>query len=307
MRVVNDHEEKSGRPEPVSFFALLFYALICALGFSSVFMSPFSLILAHRRLPEFWPKVAGILGALLALLFLDVPPHVLVFIFVFGIFVADGIQRQVPLWRLLTLSGFLVFVLGLLGLVMVAGGVEPGELLSTWAGFVDKVINQAKENGLIKSEVDWAQLREILFYQGPFYFVSGALLSVWFSIGLAAHFKWQEDSDAYSAESLRKLRLPVWFSFFVLGLWGLSLLKNGAFSFLVGGVSQFGFLALSIQGTFLVSLFLKQKRWRAGLRAIIYSLFIFIGFYALVGLGLMSPMILIRKKRLEKYSPEVMA
>lgn len=304
MRVVNDHEEKLGRPEPVSFFVLIFYALICALGFSSIFMSPFSLILAHRRLPEFWPKVAGISGALLALLFLDVPVQILVFIFIFSVFVADGIQRQVPFWKLFTLSGLLAFTLGLLGLVMVAGGVEPSELLSTWSGFVDKVINQAKENGLIKSEVDWAQLRKLLFYQGPFYFVSGTLMSVWFSIGLAAHFKWQQDSDAYSGERLRQLRLPVWFSFSLLGLWGLSLLKNGVFSLLAGGLSQLGFLAMNIQGTLLLSLFLNQKRWRAGVRSIIYCIFILIGFYALVGLGLMSPMILIRKKRLKKNSPE---
>lgn len=306
MRVLNDQEEKQGASEPVSFFALLFYGLICALGFSSIFMSPFSLILAHRRLPDFWPKVAAIGGALLALLFLEVPPHILVFIFIFSVFVADGIQKQVSLWKLLTLSGCLVFTLGLLGLAIVSGSIEPSELISTWSSFVDKVIQQAQENGLFKSEVDWTQLRQVLFYQGPFYFVSGALLSVWFGIGLAAHFRWQDDSDAYSAESLRKLQLPVWTSFIVLGLWGLSLLKVGGFSYLGAGLSQFGFLALSIQGTLLLSLFLKQKQWRAGIRALIYSLFIFIGFYALVGLGLMSPMILIRKKRLEKNTPEVL-
>lgn len=300
MRLVNDSEDNKNSLGSVSFFAILFYALICALGFSSVFMSPFALILAHRRLPDFWPKVAGISGALLALLFLNVPMVVLVFAFVFSVFIADGVQRQIPLWRLLSLSGVLAFCLGLLGLVIVSGGLEVSLLVSNWGSFVEKVVAQAQQNGFIKSDVNWDELRRVLFYQGPFYFISGALLLVWFSIGFAAHLRWQEDSDLYSSISLRKLKLPTWFSFVVLALWGLSLLNNNPFSQFVAGPTQLGFLALSIQGMVLLSLFLNQKNCKAWVRGLIYSLFIFLGFYALVGLGLMSPLILIRKKRLKE-------
>jgi len=300
MRVVNDSEHNDNGLGSVSFFALLFYALICALGFSSVFMSPFALILAHRRLPDFWPKVAGISGALLALLFLNVPMMVLVFSFVFSVFVADGVQRQIPLWRLLSLCGVLAFCLGLLGLVIVSGGLEPSLLVSNWGSFVEKVVVQAQQNGFIKSDVNWDELRRVLFYQGPFYFISGALLSVWFSIGLAAHLRWQEDSDLYSAISLRKLKLPTWFSFLVLAFWGLSLLNNNPFSQFLAGPVQLGFLVLSIQGMVLLSLFLNQKNFKSWVRSLTYSFFIFLGFYALVGLGLMSPLILIRKKRLKE-------
>lgn len=306
MRLVNDNEKNKRQGETTSFSAVLFYSLICAFGFSSVFMSPLSLILAYRRLPDYWPKVVGIAGALLGLVFLDIPSPALIFSFVFALFVADSIQRQTSLWRLLFFSAVLAFSLAFLGLIFFSASIDPSQLLLTWSSFVERVMDEARQNGVIKASIDSKQLQSLLLYQGPFYFISGALLSVWFSIGLAAHFQWQPESDAFSADRLRKQRLPRWYSFFVLGAWGLSLQNNESFSQFFAGLAQLGFVVLSIQGLILLSLFFAQKRWASPVRATLYSLFIFLGFYALVGLGLMSPLILIRKRSSGKTPTKIL-
>jgi hypothetical protein len=41
-----------------------------------------------------------------------------------------------------------------------------------------------------------------------------------------------------------------------------------------------------------------QRGWKNGPRALVYVGFLFVGFYALVGLGLMSPFVFIKKNSL---------
>jgi hypothetical protein len=58
-----------------------------------------------------------------------------------------------------------------------------------------------------------------------------------------------------------------------------------------------------IQGSVCLALFLEQRRVRRGVRTLIYSMATVLGFYALVGMGIMSPWILRRKNRV---SPQIL-
>ncbi|NBT59521.1 hypothetical protein EBT16_12125, partial [bacterium] len=175
MRLVNEQNDNQTNLEPVGFLSLLFYSLLCGLGFSSFLMSPFAVILVHRRLPDFWPKVVSIAGAVLALVVLEVPLPIVVFSFVLSVFVADNVHRQVPVWSLIFRTAVLVSFLGLLGLGIASRSFHLSDLVSVWTQFVDQVVKQAQESQLLIPEWDISTVRRLLFYQGPFYFVSGCL------------------------------------------------------------------------------------------------------------------------------------
>lgn len=301
MRVVNDQQNKEPSVEPVNLLSLPFYALLCGLGFSSVLMSPFAVILVHRRLPDYWPKVVSIAGALIALLLLEVPVPVVLLSFVLAVFVADSIQRQVPVWTLVGRTVFLTSILGLIGLVVVGQSMTASNLITIWTQFVDRVVQQAQQSGLLMPGWDLATFRNLLFYQGPFYFLSGCLLSVWFSVGLAAHLKWQSEDDIYSSANLRGLKLPWSMSLGVLVLWSLNALNGNPSQYWIAGLLHLFFVVFSMQGTTVLSVFMAQKNWKSGVRALVYVGFILVGFYALVGLGLMSPFVFFKKKSLIEH------
>lgn len=300
MRLVNEPNDKKPSVEPVNLFSLPFYALLCGLGFSSVLMSPFAVILVHRRLPEFWPKVVSIAGALIALGFLEVPLPVVLLSFVLAVFVADSIQRQVPFWTLMVRAGLLSALMGIVGLIVISRPTGLMEVFMFWAQFVDKVIQQARDSQLLMPEWDLNVLRNLLFYQGPFYFLSGCLLSVWFSIGLAAHLKWQPEEDIYSSQSLRKLRLSHSFVLLAFLVWVGNAFNRTSSQNWIAGFLHVLFVVLSMQGTILLSTFMAQRGWKNGIRSCVYVSFILVGFYALAGLGLMSPVVFIKKKSLMK-------
>lgn len=298
MRVVNDQKDKNPKGDSVSLLSLPFYALLCGLGFSSLLMSPFAVILVHRRLPDYWPKVVSISGALIALLLLEVPLPVVLLSFVLAVFVADSIQRQVPVWTLMVRTAALTSILGVIGLAVASQSTDLTQLSSIWSLFVDKVIQQVQLNNLLMPGWDLAMVRNLLFYQGPFYFVSGCLLSAWFSIGLAAHLKWQPEKDAYSSQSLRTLNLPWAMSLLVLVIWGANAFNRTPSASVIAGLLHTFFVVFSMQGTIVLSRFMSLKGWKGGFRVFAYLGFWIVGFYALVGLGLMSPLVFIKKKSL---------
>lgn len=297
MRVVNDKKESDSRQQPMSLLALPLYALLCAIGFSSVFMSPLAVILTHRRLPEFWPKVVSITGAVLALLLLEVPMPVVLISFVFGVFVADSVHREVPFWLLAIRSVALSAVLGGLGLAVASHLHAQSNLLEGWRNLVNLAVTQAQQGGIFGPELDWEMMRKSLFYEGPFFYLAASLLSLWLSIGLSAHLGWQSEDTTYGAKQLRALHLPAWLSIATVALWVLDLLVASQFTYLLAGCLDLLVVVFFIQGCATLSVFLNHKKFARGTRAIIYSLFIVFGFYALVGLGLMSPLIFLKKRR----------
>ena len=296
MRLINDPKTSSQSKEPMNLALVPFYSLFCAVGFSTFIFSPLAVILAHRRLPDFWPKVVSLAGAVLALILFDAPvPSVLVS-FVLGLFVADGIQKQVPVWKLMVRSGILIAAIGLIGLLSYTATLNQSNPWRVWVTFIEKVLEQARKSPLASGDWNWETTKELLLYQGPFYFISGNLLSVWLSLGLSAHLGWAPESDIYSSKNLRKLQLPRLLGPVIMLCWAGSVFLPTPAKYFASGVVNCGLVFLSFQGFLVLSALMEPKKWAKGVRMGIYLGFILVGFYALVGLGLISPSILTKRR-----------
>src|SRR5580693_7719165 len=113
MRVLNDREEQT-EPSELGFFSIASYALLTAVGIATVIFGPLPMIVGHMRLSDPWPKVAALLGALIALTFLEVPAPLVVMTFIFGLFVADGVWKETAFWKLVRDAALLALGMGFL-------------------------------------------------------------------------------------------------------------------------------------------------------------------------------------------------
>ena len=104
MRVVNDKKQDSTEVKSVDVFALISQMFLVSVGIATWVFSPMVMVLSHCRFTNPWSKLAGLGGAVLALLFLEVPLPQVVIGFVLGLFVADGFERQVKPFHLLSQS-----------------------------------------------------------------------------------------------------------------------------------------------------------------------------------------------------------
>jgi hypothetical protein len=288
MRLVNDREENSEQSE-LGFFHVAAHAMLTALGIWTVFFGPLPMIFSFARFADPWPKITALLGAAIALTVLEVPLSLVVICFVFGLYVADGVSREVALWRLLANATLLAGVAGL-GTLLVSAQVERHDLVSYWTGMIDSSLSFLKANIHGPSDIHWDLLRGVFLYEGPFLFLSAAVLSLWFSIGLAAHVGLFGEEHAYSATGLRKVRLPSWVGLLFVGLFILTF--SGAASrlyFLARGLFRLVGSLLFIQGCICLSEIMARRVIRPRVRTLVYSVFILLGFYAVTGMGLISP------------------
>lgn len=288
MRVVNDKNESAETSE-VGFSALLTHILLTGLGVATVLLGPLPMILSHLKLNEPWPKVAAVGGALIALLVLEVPMPAVLVAFVFGLFIADNIVKEIPFWKLLSQAVLISALLGA-GALFFSASIERSEVLVYWGTFVDGIITQVKESVQSEQSVEWSVIRGLLFYEGPFLYLSFAVISFWLSVGLAAHLGWFKEKHAFSAGSLRNLKLPVWVSFIFVGLFISTFLETRGAHFLLGGSFRLVGSLMFIQGCICLSRFLELRGIRSGLvRTLTYLFAILFGFYAVIGMGVVSP------------------
>ena len=145
-------------------------------------------------------------------------------------------------------------------------------------------------------------MRAILFYEGPFLYLSAALLSVWLSVGVVAHMGWLPSDHPLSSEGLRRLRLPRWASFVFLVLFVAAFSSPIKFQYLFSGFFRLAGALMFIQGCVFLSEMLSRKLIQPRARTFIYSAAILIGFYALMGVGAVSPWILRNRKKVEERS-----
>lgn len=293
MRVLNDREEKTESTD-FGFLALISHMLMTALGVATLVLSPLPIILSHLRLVEPWPKVATLLGAIIAILFLEVPVGLVLMSFAFGIFVADGVTKKTPFWRLLGSSVLLSLVVGFFALV-VSASFERISFIQYWVGMVDSALVQAKEVLKTSAAFDWSSIRSLMLYQGPFLYVAGAILSFWLSIGVAAHIGWLRENEVFSAVALRKLQLPGWLSFTFVVLFFASAFAKNDLQHLAGGAFRVIAALMFVQGMVTLSLAMAFKQVRPSVRGLFYSVSVLLGFYMVVGIGVFSPWIF-RKK-----------
>jgi len=293
MRVLNDKLKGDKESTELGLLAVVSQSLFCALGMSTVLMGPLPMIHSHLRMTEPWPKITALLGAVVAMMFLEVPVFPVVVSFVVGLYLANGAYQRTPLFRLLLGALVVGGGVGLLGWIgaSYAHHLSLGEY---WRQFVDGLIVFLQENfqtGLPIAEGDgkWASVRDMLYYQGPFFYLSAILISCWLSLGLAAHIGWWNEKHPYSSRGLRAIEpskgLSVAFSMLFLG----DLFIDSLAGYVWGGGFRLVTLFVFVQGCLALSRLMQLKQFRPFVRAIIYSLFIVVGFYALVGIGWAYP------------------
>ncbi len=295
MFVVNDKKETEQPPE-LGFFAVISHSMLSALGITSVFLGPLPMILSQLRLAQPWPRVTALFGAVLALAVLRAPVGPVLATFVFGLVVAEAVAAGDSFWKVLGKTVFLSAGLGGLGL-LAAARMEGVAALPYWGQVVDGVVAQLKTAVTVDAAFQWDAVRAILFYEGPFLVLSGAILSFWLSAGVAAHLGWFEEGHALSAPSLRQLQLPSWVSagFVVLFVYTMKAGAGGAGVW--GGVFRLVGALVFIQGCVVLSNLMNLRQVAPRIRTFVYLVSIFLGFYALVGMGVMGPWFFRRRPR----------
>lgn len=303
MRLVNDKEEPV-EVKSVDLIALISQMFLVALGIATWVFSPMTMVLSHCRFTNPWSKVAGLGGAVLALLLLEVPPAQVVLGFVFGLFVADSLQRQVKPMQLLAQSLLVGLSVAVVALAWssVTQNIPLGQF---WAQWVSDVVEKLKTTQGFEGAMNWVVVKDLLTFEGPFLYLSALLLATWVSIGAAAHFGWVTDGKSpYCATSLRDFRLPKWIGISFIVSFVATMLVKSQFQYLAGGIFRVLSGFMFIQGTICLSIVFSQRGVRRPVRTLVYSVAIVLGFYALVGMGILSPWIL-RKRR--EASPQVLS
>lgn len=296
MRVINDKEEKTESSD-FGFLSLLSHVLLTAFGVATFILSPLPIIFSHMRLVEPWPRLATLFGAVVALLFLDVPVGLVLIAFAFGLYVGDGVAKKTPFWKLFSSSLLLSLTVGFVALLLTAS-LEHVRFLPYWTGLIDEGVKGAEAILRTGSSFDWNQVRALLLYQGPFLYVAGSILSFWISVGFAAHLGWMNESHPYGGNALRSVRLPNWMSILFIGLFVANAFVTSDLFHLVGGVFRVVSAFMFVQGMVTISRTLAMRRIRPFMRSIFYVFSVVLGFYMVVGIGVFSPWIL-RKKQAE--------
>lgn len=288
MRVMNDKEERK-EPIEIDLLAVISQGFLCSLGMATFMLSPLPIIHSHLKLVNPWPKVATLLGAILAISVLELPVMPVVLSFVVGIFLADNYSNEVPFWKNFSGSVMVGLLIGF-GALFLNASMEKLSVLQYWSQLVGNFITVAQDSvKLTDSTFQWEELKTILIYQGPYFFTSSIILMFWFNVGMAAHLGWVTDTHAYSARSLRTIKLPQSFSVLFLGLFVLNSAQLGPVHHLVAGIFRVLGTLLFVQGTITLSNAMTIKGVKRGTRAVVYVFACTVAFYAVVGLGVLSP------------------
>ena len=208
MRVLNDREEKT-EPSELGFLSVAAHAMLAAVGIATVVFGPLPMIIGHIRLSEPWSKIAAILGAVIALVFLDIPMPLVLVVFIFSLYVADAVSREVDFWTLVRNATFLGAILGL-GALLIGAQADKIELGHYWTSLVDAWMGQLQKAMHAEKNFQWEVLRGIFLYEGPFLYLSGLILSLWLSIGIAAHMAWIPEGHHFGGASLRRYSYADW-------------------------------------------------------------------------------------------------
>jgi len=301
MRLVNDKQEPI-EVKSIDIFALISQMFLVSVGIATLVFAPMTMVLSHSRFTNPWSKLAGLGGAVLALVMLEVPLSQVVVGFVFSLFVGDSFHKQVKPFQLLTQALALGLTVAVLGLFWgaVAQHIKPTEF---WVQWVGDLIARLRGTSAFEGAVNFELIKDLVIYEGPFLYLSALLLSAWIALGAAAHFGWVTDEKSpYSSNSLRQFSVPKWVAGAFLVSFFLTLTVTSNFQYLVGGIFRVLSGFMFIQGSICLSVMLSQRGVRHGVRTLVYGVAVLLGFYALVGMGIMSPWIL-RKRR--GVSPQI--
>lgn len=302
MRVVNDKQDPI-EVKSVDVFALISQMFLVSVGIATWAFSPLVMILAHCRFSNPWSKAAGLGGAVLALLFLEVPVYQVIIGFVVGLYVADGFNKQVEPFQLISQTVAVALVSALGCLAWGASAVK-SSIYDFWVVLVTDWITRFQTGNPLKGSMNWEMVKNLLLFEGPFLYLSATLMATWIAIGVAAHFEWvKDDSNVYSSKALKNFRVPRWISLaFIVAFVG-TLLVSSQYQYFIGGIFRVLSGFMFIQGSVCLALLLEHRGVRRGLRTLIYVVACMLGFYALVGMGIMRPWILRKRKGISPQIP----
>lgn len=285
MRVVNDKQQQGTDIPQVSFSEVVFWSLLCAIGYSSLFFAPLPVIVAHVRLTDPWSKLAALLGAVVGLLYFELPIWTVAFEFVFSLLAADLILREKGLWMVLFAP---VAVVG----TMAASGVA---LLSSqravpvpqfWTELVASWIAQMKV-AVPETPIDWNVMTTLITEQGHFLFLGFLLVSLWISVGLISHMGALPAGHNLVSSQLRKKVSPKWFSAVFVALFALGMLKWPLSPWFIGFFRLVS-AVMFVFGTCAISRVMSRRKLMGPVRSAIYVVSVLLGFYVVVGLGFVS-------------------
>ncbi len=285
MRVVNDRQPQGTEIPQVNFSEVVFWSLLCSIGFSSLFLAPLPVIVAHVRLTDPWSKLAALLGAIIGLFYFELPVWTVAFEFVLSLLAADLILKEKGLWMVLMAPVGAVAAMAGSGVAFLSSqkGMSVPQF---WRELVASWIAQLKV-AVPETPIDWNVMSSVIAEQGHFLFVGLMLLSIWISVGLTSHFGVFPLGHKLLGSELRKNVSPKWFSvvfiaLFLLGLvkWPLSPVFLGFFR-IVSAV-------MFVFGTCAVSRVLSRRKMVGPIRSAIYVVSVLLGFYVVVGLGFVS-------------------
>ncbi len=286
MRLDNDRPVEQQTPAP-DFFSVLSFGVLCGLGIVSFLFSPLAMLWAHTRMVEPWPKLAAVIGAVVAIAVFNQSPAVVVLSFVYGLVCADtiirGISRPVGFLR--------VVAVGMTITTLVIVFLARMENLDPWAFWVRQVSDTVDALAIQWQQssaepMDWNAWKQIFIHEGPFQYVALLLLTFWFAVGAGAHFGWTESPNPWSANNLKAMPLLKSASFVFLGLFVVV-----AFRIIPGlsGLLGIGRAWMFVQGSVVLSKWLGLRNLTRPQKTLAYCLGIFPGFYALIGLGVIGP------------------
>ena len=275
-------------PAPVDVLSLLSLSCLTALSFSIFIIAALPILFLQSRLPDPIPKAVALAGAILAVVGLSAPVPWIAGVFTLAIVLADTLHRRGRVFPALfaSVAAALAVILAFFFLSAQQQGVQPA---AYWNGLVDGWMAQARmvlEGGMA---TDWTAVDSLLRHQGPFLLVAGLILSAWVSLGAAAHWGWAPGPKPLNAKALRKqARLPQAVYVAVTLGWAASMALPAA----PWGVGVGRILAtlLFLQGCVCLSLILNRLGTSFVARTLIYSLGVVLGFYALLALGVVSPL-----------------
>lgn len=301
MQLVNDKPDKT-EVKSVDVFALISQMFLVSVGIATWVFAPMVMVFSHCRFTNPWSKLAGLGGAILALLFLEVSLPQVVIGFVFGLVVADSLSKETKLLHVFFQS-LAVALFTAVGCLLWASFTENIKIGDYWVRWVGNLIAQLKTSNVLDKAIDWSLVQDLILYEGPFLYLSASLLSVWIAIGAAAHFGWVKEASPYSSKALKSFRLPIVFTMAFSIFFAASVVVTSEYRFVVGGLFRVLSGFMFVQGSICLSVLLAQRGVRRGVRTFIFCVAVLLGFYALVGMGVMSPWLL-RKKR--GISPQIL-
>lgn len=284
MQLLNDRSLPEKRPSGVNPLVFVSQTLLISIGLGSFALAPLCFVYVYLH-SDFLPaRVSALVGAVVALLFLEMPVEQVLFFFSVSSVLGELIHARRPFWAVVSRTvGFAIAVF----CALIAWGAHDRGMAAL--DFFDHrlaslIMNiQTLSPSLIYA--DTARLESFLRFQAPLLM---PFLWIWYTIGVAANLHWFPPGHPLSGSSLRCLTLPRWGVLAFLAASLSTLFAPPGFQPAALIAVQMGFVVFYVQGFLLLSSILHVKKLSISKRRLLYGAALIIGMYPLAIVGLLG-------------------